>query len=286
MIKAEIVTTSKCRNPPPTMTRKALVLAALKLFGPQGFDGTSTREIAAARKANIGSIAYHFGGKDGLRAGLRRFHRRDHPEQSRGPAWRHRPSAGDRTTRKRPRRSSPPRRAHGRPSSWHRPEAGEIVQFVLRELAQPDSRARPHLLTACSSRSTSAFAAFGSRRPESRPKATRTKLTVFTMIGQVVYFRIGRVAVLRRMGWTDIGPGEASAIIESSRPISMPSLDAPERATNHEYPLHHSLCLPHCFRPARRRRRSPSAMSRANSCCWRLSRLREVETVPSAVATA
>jgi AcrR family transcriptional regulator len=38
-------------------TRTALVHAALKLFGRQGFDGTSTREIAAEAKANIGSIA-------------------------------------------------------------------------------------------------------------------------------------------------------------------------------------------------------------------------------------
>ena len=46
----------------------ALIRAALKLFGRQGFDGTSTREIAAEANANIGSIAYHFGGKEGLRA--------------------------------------------------------------------------------------------------------------------------------------------------------------------------------------------------------------------------
>lgn len=52
---------------PAEQTRGALVRAALKLFGQQGFDGTSTREIAAEAKANIGSIAYHFGGKEGLR---------------------------------------------------------------------------------------------------------------------------------------------------------------------------------------------------------------------------
>ncbi|TIV75698.1 MAG: helix-turn-helix transcriptional regulator, partial [Mesorhizobium sp.] len=32
-------------------TRAALVHAALKLFGRQGFDGTSTRQIAAEAKA-------------------------------------------------------------------------------------------------------------------------------------------------------------------------------------------------------------------------------------------
>ena len=56
------------RLSPADQTRAALVRAALKLFGRQGFEGTSTREIAALAKANIGSIAYHFGGKECLRA--------------------------------------------------------------------------------------------------------------------------------------------------------------------------------------------------------------------------
>ncbi|RVA02654.1 TetR family transcriptional regulator, partial [Mesorhizobium sp. M7A.F.Ca.US.001.02.1.1] len=41
------------RREPAEMTRAALVQAALKLFGRQGFDGTSTREIAAEARANI-----------------------------------------------------------------------------------------------------------------------------------------------------------------------------------------------------------------------------------------
>ena len=47
-------------------TRQSLLLAALQLFGEKGFDAASTRELAAAANANIGSIAYHFGGKAGL----------------------------------------------------------------------------------------------------------------------------------------------------------------------------------------------------------------------------
>src|SRR3954447_23462854 len=60
-------------QPPSDQTRQALIRAALKLFGTKGFDGTSTREIAAAANANIGSIAYHFGGKEGLRAAWAAF---------------------------------------------------------------------------------------------------------------------------------------------------------------------------------------------------------------------
>src|SRR5262245_7666417 len=59
--------------PSAEQTRRALIRAALKLFGSKGFDGTSTREIAAAANANIGSIAYHFGGKEGLRAACASF---------------------------------------------------------------------------------------------------------------------------------------------------------------------------------------------------------------------
>ena len=81
---------------PAEQTRKALVLSALRLFGTQGFDGTSTREIAAAAKANIGSIAYHFGGKDGLRMAAA-DHIVETMEQVAGPvSGCHRPVAGRR----------------------------------------------------------------------------------------------------------------------------------------------------------------------------------------------
>ena len=48
-------------------TRQALIRAGLDLFGRNGFDATSTREIARAAKVNSAGIAYHFGGKGGLR---------------------------------------------------------------------------------------------------------------------------------------------------------------------------------------------------------------------------
>src|SRR5436305_14322020 len=54
-------------------TRAALVRAALDLFADRGFEATSTREIAAAAGANIAAIAYHFGGKEGLRAACADF---------------------------------------------------------------------------------------------------------------------------------------------------------------------------------------------------------------------
>ena len=39
-----------------------------------------------------------------------------------------------------------------------------------------------------------------------------TRLAIFALIGQVLYFRLARPAVLRRMDWAEIGPAEAAAI--------------------------------------------------------------------------
>ncbi len=46
--------------------RNRLLDAALALFAEKGFAKTSTREIAMAAQANIASISYYFGDKDGL----------------------------------------------------------------------------------------------------------------------------------------------------------------------------------------------------------------------------
>ena len=51
----------------PSGTRADLIAAGLHLFGHDGFAATSTRALAARAGTNVASIAYHFGGKDGLR---------------------------------------------------------------------------------------------------------------------------------------------------------------------------------------------------------------------------
>jgi hypothetical protein len=41
-----------------------------------------------------------------------------------------------------------------------------------------------------------------------------TKLTVFSMIGQLIYFRIGRPAITRRLGMVEYGDAGVKAIVE------------------------------------------------------------------------
>jgi AcrR family transcriptional regulator len=199
-------------------TRAALVAAALDLFGRKGFEGTSTREIAAAAKANIGSIAYHFGGKDGLRVAAA-DHIVDTIQGVAGHALALLPDA-----------PGGPEMAQARLRAVLErmvdfivagPQAGEIVQFLLREMAQP-SAALDRIYDGVFDPVHRRLCAIWESATGEPAESERTRLTVFTLIGQVVYFRIGREAVIRRMGWPAIGRSEAAKVAA----IAADNLDA------------------------------------------------------------
>lgn len=193
-------------------TRMALIQAGLRLFGAQGFDGTSTRQIAAAARANVGSIAYHFGGKEGLRIACA-----DHivetaraiAGQALAPMVRERPEALDPDGAHRLLREAVERMVG---FIVARPEAGAFVQFILRELASPTAaldRIYEGVFEPIHERLCMLWCAATGEPADSE----RTRITIFTLIGQVVYFRIGRVPVMRRIGWDRIGEAEAAAIV-------------------------------------------------------------------------
>ena len=195
---------------PADQTRAALVHAALKLFGRQGFDGTSTRQIAAEAKANIGSIAYHFGGKEGLRAAAADFI----VETIQG-------IAGQALGAIQPSAPASPEAARAQLFfALERmvgfivasPQAGEIVQFVLRELSHPTA-ALDRIYAGVFEPTHRRLCQIWEQATGEPAESEATKLTVFTMIGHVIYFRIGREAVLRRMGWREIGNAEAAKVV-------------------------------------------------------------------------
>lgn len=202
-------------------TRIALIHAGLKLFGEQGYDGTSTRQIATLAKANIGSIAYHFGGKEGLRAACA-----DHIVETVKSIAAH--------------ALEPMERADAEqidPDSAHRllraaiermvgfivarPEAGAFVQFILREMAHPTS-ALDRIYEGVFAPIHTRLCLLWSRATGEAADSERVRITIFTLIGQVVYFRIGRVTVMRRLGWSEIGEAQAAAIID----VACSNLDA------------------------------------------------------------
>ena len=92
-----------------------------------------------------------------------------------------------------------------------RPEAGEIVQFILRELSQP-TPTLDRIYDGVFAPTHRRLCGLWEQATGEPAESERTRLSVFTMIGQVLYFRIGREPVMRRMGWSDIGAAEAAAI--------------------------------------------------------------------------
>ncbi|MBX3597575.1 MAG: CerR family C-terminal domain-containing protein [Rhizobiaceae bacterium] len=181
-------------------TRAALVRAALILFGEQGFEGTSTREIAAAANANIGSIAYHFGSKEGLRIAVA-----DHivatiqaiASRNEAEAVKEVPASQD--------ASLAITAMIERMFSFFvvQQEAAEIVPFVLREMAAPSpafERIYAGMIEPIHKRCCDLWEAATGEPAGSE----ETRINVFTVMGQIIYFRLAREAVRRRMGWADI----------------------------------------------------------------------------------
>ncbi|EBV3599942.1 DUF1956 domain-containing protein [Salmonella enterica subsp. enterica serovar Virchow] len=191
------------------LTRLALVRAALRLFGTVGYDGASTREIATAANANIGSIAYHFGGKEGLRLAVA-----DHivglVEGVAAQALAQAP----------PEPLSPENAEKVIAVMLERmfdffvlgDEAAEIVPFVLREMGQPSAafdRIYAGVFEPLHRRFCGVWEAATGEPAESEP----TRIAIFALIGQVIYFRLGREAVKRRMGWNALGRPEGAAVM-------------------------------------------------------------------------
>lgn len=189
-------------------TRTALITAALKLFGGKGFEATSTREIAAVAQANIGSIAYHFGNKEGLRDACAQFIA-DTITSVATPAI----GLGD--VEAMSREEAEQRLVEGIETVVRfiaaRPEAGAFVQFVLRELSIAGA-SLDILYNGVFEPIHRRLCQLWSKATGNPAESEDTRIAVFAMIGQVVYFRIGREAVLRRMGWQEIGAEETAAL--------------------------------------------------------------------------
>jgi TetR/AcrR family transcriptional regulator, regulator of cefoperazone and chloramphenicol sensitivity len=196
-------------SPRSEATRAALVNAALDLIGAKGFEAASTREIASAAGANIASIAYHFGGKDGLLLACADFVVATLSEVFAGAT-----GVASRTDRLSPRaaRDLLVRIAEAMIEAIvGRDGSRPIARFILRELFEP-SAAFEHLFEGAMAPMHARACALWARATGAPAESEATRLAVFALIAEIVYFRLARPVVIRRMGWRDIGPAEQAAI--------------------------------------------------------------------------
>lgn len=197
-------------------TRMALIHAALQLFGSKGFEGTSTREIATCAKANIGSIAYHFGNKEGLRLAVADYIVETVQSVAGQALGSNGAIDGKATTKEAARQQLSA--ALERMVKFIVAEATseEIVQFLLRELAHPTA-ALDRIYSGVFEPTHKRLCAVWEAATGEPSESEESRLTVFTLLGQVIYFRIGQEAVKRRMGWTTFGPKEVTAVATVAR---------------------------------------------------------------------
>ena len=189
-------------------TRAQLIDAALEVFGRLGYEGATTREIAKAANANLAAIVYHFGGKEALHIAVA-----EHVVGSIlakiGPTL---------ATAATPAATATPEAAR---VTLHRlietmievllgsAEATRWAWFIVREQLQPTAAFEVIYRFMGGSLGTVARVVstiLGTPEDES------VRLRVFTLLGQVLVFRVAHTLVLRRMEWSAIGERERSEI--------------------------------------------------------------------------
>ena len=191
------------------VTRIALIEAAIRLFGERGYDAVSTREIADLAAANIGSIAYHFGGKPGLRLTCAQ-HVIGNISATVGSAFL---------------KPLPPLKPEEALDMIERmmkvfcnfwlvnPNSQTFVNFILRELLVKGEVSELFYCTwmkPMHKRFCELFGIATGRDPESH----EVKIAVFSFIGQVFHFRVGQPLIMRRLDWDELGDREADHVVE------------------------------------------------------------------------
>ncbi len=208
---------------PPEGTAAQLIAAGLKLFGRKGFAATSTREIAAEAATNVASIAYHFGGKDGLRraCGVEVARRMQGVIGAAAPSAPHSAEVAIK-------QMEAILRAMVAFIAGSR-DSDDLIAFMLREVGE-NGPVLDAVYGTMIDPMHRHFCALWAAATGQEAESEATRLRVFSLIGQILYFRVGRPIVERRMGWEALGPAEATRIADVLA-ANLHSLIARERLT-------------------------------------------------------
>jgi len=194
--------------------RRKLVRAGLEVFGRFGFEGATTRQIAERAEMNLSAITYHFGNKAGLYHAvvaaiademslpLTPVVERIHEVLARGGLT----SAEAQEWLLNILDALAQRVLDLSPQ-----EASLIVPIWIREQIDPTpafevlyDRVLARMLQPCS-----ALMGYVLSKPATDPEC---RVRVFALVGQVVVFRLVRLAVLRTLDWSDYDAENAAFV--------------------------------------------------------------------------
>lgn len=199
-------------------TQSKLLLASIEVFGTHGFESASTRLLATHAGVNLQAIPYYFGSKEGLYLAVAehiasriRAHMEPLAEKIR--------SRLDLDESGKARHLPSPDEARGLLVDMLTTFAHLLVSdeteswasFIIREQQHP-SAAFERLYDGGMGRyigtATQLVAAILGRPPQSKA----VQVQAIGLIGHILIFRSGRAAVLRALGWRNIGTSEFSEI--------------------------------------------------------------------------
>lgn len=218
-------------------TRQALVGAALDVFGRDGFHAASTRAIAKRAGVNQALIGYHFGGKEGLYLAVFEHITERMAAQlgtvadamtrqldEAGPE-------GELPSAERAERYLPflHRLTDAAVVMMARRETDTWARLILREQQEP-SAAFDILYRGIMGRLLALATVLVARVRGTSPGDEEARMLALTIVGQMLVFRLARAAVLRHMGWAEVGPAQVAAIQARVRANVRAMLMAPPAA--------------------------------------------------------
>ena len=189
-------------------TRQSIISAALRLFGEYGYNAVSTRKIAEVSDANIGSIAYHFGGKPGLMRACA-LHVIEIAEKSIGRSMLE-PIDDDMTPMEAREELVELLMRMVQPLP-HIEQSDEVSAFIMRYIALPSEAFEllySQFITPLHRHLRQLLARATGRDEDSE----ETAILSFTLLGQAQYFKICRQVVQRSLDWETIDAGECSKL--------------------------------------------------------------------------
>ena len=200
------------------ITKRALLLAAIEIFGRDGFHAASTREIARQAEANQAAIGYHFGSKDALYlAAIEHISERI--------ADRIGPITQEITVQLEVLEN--PETETDKVEQESLNLLLKLINGMLRMLVGQESSSWAKLILREQQSPTQAFDVFYnglmgqalhlttelvSKIRGLHPQSEEARLLAITVVGQVIVFRASRAMVLRYMDWPDFSEKQADAI--------------------------------------------------------------------------
>lgn len=195
-------------------TRRRLLEAGLRLFGRNGLEGVTTRDLSKAANVNLAAIPYHFGSKEGVYMAVADFIAEQlGPQFHAGLESLEAALADPKVSRKELIEKLADYTTSTLRTFAVSPLRLPVALFILREQIQPTA-AFETVFGRVLSPALAIVDQMVSRLLDLPPDHPDVKITANMIWGEQFFAITTREALVRRMGWKDIGEAEVHKMAE------------------------------------------------------------------------